>query len=115
MRRLSGASLLEAVVAAVLFLTVFAAAMELLPRLTVRGDEALAMAEAHSRIAQAVRKYATGRWPCGEYCETSAGIGVRVHVAPYRDFTDLQVVTVEATIVGVDRRLELKTVVRWDE
>ena len=36
-RRLRAASLLEAVVAAVLFLTAFAAAMELVPRLTVRG------------------------------------------------------------------------------
>ena len=36
MRRLKGASLLEAIVAAVLFLTVFAVVMELLPRLTVR-------------------------------------------------------------------------------
>lgn len=37
-RRLRAASLLEAVVAAVLFLTLFAAVMELIPRLTVRGE-----------------------------------------------------------------------------
>lgn len=114
MRRLNGASLLEAVVAAVLFLTVFAAVMELLPRLTVRDDDALAWAEAQSRLAQAAEKYATGLWPCGKYTETEDRIGVRVLVAPYRDFADLQVVTLEARIEGSDRRIALKIVVQWN-
>lgn len=51
-RRLRAASLLEAVVAAVLFLTLFAAVMELIPRLTVRGDDALLVAEAEYRVGR---------------------------------------------------------------
>ena len=39
--RLRAASLVEAVVAAVVLLIVFTAAMELLPRLTLRGDDAI--------------------------------------------------------------------------
>ena len=55
--RLRGASLLETIVAAVLFLAVFAALMELIPRLTVRDDEALVTAEAEYRAARAFDKY----------------------------------------------------------
>ena len=55
-RRLRAASLLEAVVAAVLFLTAFAAAMELVPRLTVRDDDALLVAEAEYRVGQVFGK-----------------------------------------------------------
>lgn len=114
MRRLNGASLFEAVIAAVVFLTVFAATMELLPRLAVRDDEALLVAEAQSRLAQTVEKYATGLWPCGEYDESDERIEVRVLIAPYRDYGDLQVVTCEARMPGSCRRILLKTVVRWN-
>ena len=69
-RRLRGSSLLEAVVAAVLFLTVYAAVMELLPRLTVPDDDALLVAEADYRVGRVFDKYGSGVWPCGEYTET---------------------------------------------
>ena len=69
MRRLRGASLVEAIVAAVVFLLVFAAVLEILPRLTVRGDDTLLLVEADYRMKRAFAKYATGVWPCGEYGE----------------------------------------------
>ena len=60
-RRLRGSSLLEAVVAAVLFLTVYAAVMELLPRLTVRDDDPLLVAEADYRVGRAFCKSVKSR------------------------------------------------------
>lgn len=63
--RLRAASLVEAVVAAVLLLIAFTAAMELLPRLTLRGDDALAVAEAEYRAMCAFDKYGSGVWPAG--------------------------------------------------
>jgi len=58
--RLRAASLVEAVVAAVVLLIAFTAAMELLPRLTLRGDDALAVAEAEYRAMCAFDKYGSG-------------------------------------------------------
>ena len=110
-RRLRAASLLEAVVAAVLFLTTFAAAMELVPRLTVRDDDALLVAEAEYRVEQAFGKYATGLWPCGEYAETYGWGAVTVHVERYRDFADMQVVTVTAQVGGGRKRIVHKQLV----
>ena len=108
MRRLKGASLLEAIVAAVLFLTVFATAMELLPRLTVRD-------EADYRVGRAFDKYATGVWPCGDYTEAYDWGAVTVRVETYRGFSDLQVVTVSARIDGSRKRITLKQVVECGE
>ena len=115
MRRLKGASLLEAIVAAVLFLTVFAVAMELLPRLTVRDDDALLMAEADYRVGRAFDKYATGLWPCGEYAETYDWGAVTVLVEAYRGFSDMQAVTVSARIDGSRKRITLKQLVECCE
>lgn len=110
-RRLRAASLLEAVVAAVLLLTVFAVVMELLPRLTVRDDDALLMAEADYRVGRAFDKYATGLWPCGEYAEAYDWGAVTVSVESYRGFEDVRMVTVWACIDGSRRRITLKRLV----
>lgn len=70
-----------------LFLTVFAAVVELLPRLTVRDDDALLVAEADYRAGRAFGKYATGLpWPSGEYAEAYDWGAVTVLVEAYRGF-----------------------------
>lgn len=111
MRRLKGASLLEAIVAAVLFLTVFAVVMELLPRLTVRDDDALLMAEADYRVGRTFDKYATGVWPCGEYAEAYDWGAVTILVESYRGFSDVQAITVSARIDGSRKRITIKQLV----
>lgn len=110
-RRLRGATLLEAIVAAVLFLTVFAAAMELLPRLTVRDDDALLVVEAEYRVGWVFDKYASGLWPAGEYAETYDWGDVAIRVEPYRDFSDVQVLTITARIDGSRKRITHKQLV----
>lgn len=113
--RWRAASLLEAVVAAVLFLTVFAVVMELVPRLTVRDDDALLVAEAEYRAGRAFGKYATGLWPCGEYAEQYVWGSVAIRIAPYRDFADMQVVEITARIDGSRKRITLKQLVGCSE
>lgn len=115
MDRLRGSTLLEAVVAAVVFLAVFACVMELLPRLAVRGDEGLLAAEAEYRTACALAKYGTGVWPCGEYAETVGECVLSVQVAHYRDFEDIRLVTVRVRIGGSGKRIERKMLVGCGE
>lgn len=96
MRRLRAASLIEAVVASVLFMTVFALSLELLPKLSVgRGDE-LAVVGARRIVERARRKYATGLWPAGEYAEYDDDGCALVVIAPYRGCVD--VVSVRITV-----------------
>lgn len=115
MRRLKGTSLLEAIVAAVLFLTVFAAVMELIPHLTVRDDDALLVAEAEYRAGQTFEKYGTGLWPRGEYTENYDWGEVTVRIEPYRDFEDMQVVSITARISGSRKRIAYKQLVECGE
>ena len=110
-----GASLLEAIVAAVVFLFVFAAALEILPRLSVREDDTALLVEADYRMKRAFAKYATGVWPCGEYVEAYEWGSVAVTVAPYRDFRDLQVVEVNVFINGSDKRLGIRQIIAFEE
>ena len=68
-RMLRGTSLLEAVVASVVFLTIFTLTISILPQLIVRGDDASLVVEAEYRVEEAFGRYETGVWPCGEYVE----------------------------------------------
>jgi len=105
MRRVKAASLVEAVVAAVVLLVVFAATMELLPRLSVRDDEAPALAEAEYRATQVFAEYASGLWPAGRYTERYDGGEATVLVEPYRQYSDVQLITVEVRTDGSRKRI----------
>lgn len=111
MRKLKGASLLEVIVAAVFFLTVFAAVMELLPRLTVRRDDALLVAAAEYDLGRAFGKYGTGLWPWGEYVEVHDWGTICVKISPYRDFGDMHQIGIEARIEGSSKCVGFKQIV----
>lgn len=114
-RNLRAASLVEAIVAAVVLMTVFAAAMELLPRLTLRQDDAPATAEAEYRAARAFDKYASGLWPAGTYAERHDGGQTTVRVEPYPRYGRTQLITVEVRIAGSKRRIIHRQIVEWRE
>lgn len=114
-RRLRAASLLEAVVAGVLFLTVFAAALELLPRLTLRDDDALVVAEAEYRVGEAFDKYGTGLWPCGDYAEIYDWGEISVRIGCYGDYADLQVLEISARMSGSGKRIVHKQLVECSQ
>lgn len=105
----------EAVVAAVVLLIAFTAAMELLPRLTLRGDDALAVAEAEYRAMCAFDKYGSGVWPAGTYVERYGGGEATVRVEPYRQYNDVQLITIEVRIDGSRKRIVHRQLVECAE
>lgn len=112
---LRAASLLETVVAAVLSLTLFIVVMELLPRLTVHGDDAFLIVEADYRVGEAFEKYGTGFWPSGEYAETFDWGLVTIHIEPYRDYMDMQVITVSTRLESNCKYIFHQQIVRCRE
>ena len=101
--------------AAVVLLIAFTAAMELLPRLTLRGDDALAVAEAEYRAMCAFDKYGSGVWPAGTYVERYGGGEATVRVEPYRQYNDVQLITIEVRIDGSRKRIVHRQLVECAE
>ena len=79
------------------------------------SDDPLLVAEADYRVGRAFDKYGSGVWPCGEYTETYDWGTVTVRIERYRDFTDLQIVTVAAHIDGSRKRITLKQLIECRE
>jgi len=96
MRRLKAASLIEAVVASVLFMIVFALSLELLPKLSVGSVDEFATVEVRQIAERSRRKYVAGLWPAGEYFERYDAGCVKIIISPYRNYEDVMVIKITA-------------------
>lgn len=114
-RMLRGTSLLEAVVASAVFLTIFTLTISILPQLIVHEDDASLVVEAEYRVEEAFGRYETGVWPCGEYVERYEWGEVTVRVERHRDFSDVRHVSVTARIEGNRKRIVRERVMEWTE
>lgn len=109
MSELKAASLTEAIVASTVFMTVFALSLELLPRLTVNGNDELTAVEMHHIVESARRKYANGLWPAGEYTESYDCGQAKITIKPYRDFEDMAMLIITAKS-GTERTVHTELV-----
>ena len=104
-------TLVEVVVAAVIFLSIFVWALGMLPRLAVRNDVGLVLNKAEYRVERALEEYGSGVWPDGEYVELYGWGKVMIYTCPYRDLNDMQLVVVRTRIVGCNRHVVRQLVV----
>ena len=81
----------------------------------LRGDDALAVAEAEYRAMCAFDKYGSGVWPAGTYVERYGGGEATVRVEPYRQYRDGQLITIEVRIDGSHKRIVHRQLVECAE
>ena len=113
MCRLRAASLIEAVVASVLFMVVFALSLELLPELSVDSGDEFAVAAVRQAAERARRKYTVGLWPAGEYVERYDAVCVETVIAPYPDYGDVKIIRI--TVESGDVRIVRIELAGWEE
>lgn len=112
-RRIWGVSLLETVVASVVFLTLFMATLDMLPHLTIRDDKAQLEAEAMSQIDKLAKRCGSAAWSEGDYVERYEWGSVVIRVAPYQDFEDVRIISISARINGSPKRIGLSLIAEY--
>ena len=114
LKRLSAASLLEAVVASVVLLIVFAASMETVVRLTATPSEDVACVDADYRAACTANEIRQGAFSEGT-TELSYGWGtLTVLIEPYASCPALWQATLTVKIAGGRKRMEYRYLVDPD-
>lgn len=108
-------TLVEVLVASVIFLAVFMIGLETLSRLTVRDDEGLVFVEADWRVKECFFEFSDGLHPVGKYDKNYDWGEIQVTIAPYRDYRNLQELTLAATILQNRKRIEYKYIIEIDE
>lgn len=109
--KVQGVSLLESIVAAVIFLSVFTAVLELLPYLTIRDDNVLRVVQAEYLTSRMLEKYCSETWPEGNYAETYDWGRIEIRIERYRTMADARKITVSVHIEGCREKIELTQVV----
>jgi hypothetical protein len=107
MGTLKGSTLIETIIASVVFMCVFVISLETVSRLTVRQDGSLALVEANRRMEECFREYAG--YDDGVYTREYEWGDVTVMLRPYRDYARLHEMVVTANVER--KRLELRYVV----
>ena len=115
LRRISGSTLVETMVASVIFLCVFVISLETVSRLTLSENDTVVLVEADHRIKENFRQYGDGRHEEGLYTREYDWGRVTVVIRPYVNYTDLQELVVTAHIESISKRLELRHIVERSE
>jgi len=114
-QRVKADTLVEVVVASVIFLIVFMIGFETLTRLTIREDEGLVLVEADRCIGECFREFSNGRYPLGQYERKYEWGSIEAVIAPYRDYRSLQMLTLKALLRENRRRIEYHYVIELKE
>ncbi len=114
MVRLRGSSLVETLVAAVIFLVVFAASMEMLARITVSEESAADMISAELQMQRAFDRYVCAPAGTSHIQEYSWG-DIVVSVERYGESRRLNVVEVCSRLKCGGRVLRYRRIVEYEE
>ncbi len=99
-RTLPGTSMVEAIVAALIFILIFAISLSTLTGLTTREDEGYLLLEAERQLAACGGRYGDGTWAEGTYTDTFAWGTITTCVSLYGDYGKIQQVAMRAELHG---------------
>ena len=111
-KKISGASLIEAVVASTIFLIVFICSLETLTRLTSGGASSeYILVEADHMTDIVMNKYSTGTYPAGIYTEEFGWGDIIVRIDQYVEYENLMVVSVRSEIHNSRKQIKLDKII----
>ncbi len=105
-RHLPASSMIEAIVASLIFLAVFAVSLTTLTGLTLREDEGYVLLEAERALEICAMRYGDGTWAENTYTDTFAWGEITTVVSEYRDYEHIQQVSMRATLSGSRKTVE---------
>lgn len=111
MGALKASTLVETIIASVIFMCVFMISLETISRLTVQEDDNTVLVEADYRIKECLREYGDGRHADGQYTREYGWGRIVILIHNYRSYADLQELTIIAEIESISKRLEFKHIV----
>ncbi len=103
--------MIEAIVASLIFLAVFAISLSTVTGFTLREDEGYVLLEAERRLEACIDRYGSGTWPEGAYEEEHAWGKITINITPYEGFENIQAVTLAARLTGSRKTIEYRSLI----
>jgi hypothetical protein len=109
--RLKGSSMIEAIVASLIFLTVFILSLSTLTGLTLREDEGYVLLEAQRAMTDCFRRYGDGTHAKGIYTDEFEWGEITTTITGYGEYEDIQQVHLRAKLSGSRKTIEYRRLV----
>ena len=112
MVKLKGSSMIEVIIASLIFLVVFICSLSTLTALTLRSDEGYVLLEAERALTDCSRRYGTGEWAEGTYTDTYEWGGIVTVIATYDDYDNIQQMLLRADLKGSRKTIEQRQLIK---
>lgn len=110
-RKLAGSTIVEAIVASLIFLTVFVISLSTVTGFTLREDEGYAVIEAERRLRDCFVRYGDGTWAEGSYTDEFGWGRITTVIAPYGDYERLRMVVMRAVLCNSRKSIEFRRLI----
>ncbi len=107
-RQLPGSTIIEAIVASLIFMMVFAISLSTVTGFTLREHEGYALLEAERQLTACIDRYCGGIWPERTYGEEYEWGKITIKITPYESFENMQAVTLTAWLAGSRKTIEYR-------
>lgn len=107
---LKASSILETIVASIIFLVVFAMSIEILSRLTLTGVEPYTLVDINHNIEICLGRYSDGTYAQGVYRSQYNWGEINTTISAYDRFDKLQLISVVAVVAKNNKRIELQQI-----
>lgn len=109
--KLPGSSMIEAIVASLIFMIVFVASLSVITGYSLREDESYALLEAERRLSDCFDRYGDGTWAQGVYTDTFEWGVITTAIAPYDGYEGMQQVAMQARLDGSRKIIEYRRLI----
>lgn len=109
--RLRASTLIETMIASVIFLCVFTISLDTVSRLTLKNNDQSILVEVDYRIKQCRQEFSAKTHRQGSYIREYSWGKIIVNLKPYRNYMDLTELTITADVKNNSKRFKYKYVI----
>jgi hypothetical protein len=109
--RLKAETLIQAIVAALIFMVIFLISLETVVRITTSQDDAYTLVDADYQISLFFAELSDGKHTYGNYVKYFSGGKLTAEISQYQEYTNLQIVTVTAELNKIKKHITFRHIV----
>ncbi|MDR1347621.1 MAG: hypothetical protein LBJ63_04205 [Prevotellaceae bacterium] len=107
-------TVIQAVIAALIFMVIFIVSLDTVTKITVSHDDAYVLVDADYQISAFFAELADGRHQNGNYEKYFSGGKLSAEISQYKDYIDLQIIVINAEIYGMKKHIVFRHIIETD-
>ncbi|MDR0753820.1 MAG: hypothetical protein LBF04_00320 [Prevotellaceae bacterium] len=107
-------TLIQAIIAALIFMVVFLISLDTVVRITTSDNDACLLVDANYQMSVFFAELSDGKHQNGNYTKYFAGGKLSAEISQYKNYPDLQIIVVNAKIDKIKKHIVLRHIVKTE-